>query len=584
MGSFLKSFFATILAIVVLCFGGIFLIAILASAKKPNVPSGATLSLAIPASLPDYPSTTIPPFGDRPLTLHDLRQALRSAAVDKRIDRVVLHFGYTDPGWASMEELRAEVKAVRAAGKPVYAYMNWITFRTYFLASACDSIWAPPSAWILFNGVSRDLMFRKGLMDKLGIEPRVHRIEAYKTAGEIDVRTDMSPESKKNAQWLLDETIAEVRQAIQTDRKKDAAWTDTLLALVSPSSDEAAQMGLIDRVAYWSDLREQWAGLGTESDSKIVTGSEYSAVKPEMLGLRGPTKVAIVHAQGAIAGEKSGENPILGGATLGSESLAKDLRKVADDATVDAVVLRIDSPGGETFSSDLMRRMVERLEAKKPLVVSMGDVAGSGGYMIAYPCSMIVANASTRTGSIGSIFQLPYAKGLMDKIGLTWDGVAYGPHAKMTSLIHEWTPAEWELVKMRHWQRYNAWVSDIARVRGMTFAQVDSLGRGRVWSGRQAAALGLVDSVGTLDDAIRIAIRLSGAKPEDKWSESHYPRMKTFVEALQEGDFSALRMIVARSLLKDAMAPVRDAWTSLESYATSPELSIDEDAMNGATP
>ncbi len=579
MASFFKSFFATILAIVVLCFGGIFMIAILASPKTPSISGESTLSLGIPASLPDYPQTTVPPFGDRPLSLHDLRQALRAAAVDKRIERVVLHFGFTDPGWASMEELREAVKDVRAAGKPVYAYMNWITLRTYYLASACDSIYAPGNAWILFNGVARDLTFRKGLMDKIGVEPRVHKIDAYKTAGEIDIRTDMSPESKANAQWLLDEQIATVRKAIEEDRKKDGAWIDSLLAIVSPSSEEAVELGLIDRVAYWSDLRESYAGTGLEADKKIVTGSEYSAIRPEMVGLRGPTKVAIIHAQGAIAGEKSGENPILGGSTLGSESLGKDLRKVMDDSSVDAVVLRIDSPGGETFSSDLMRRQVERLEAKKPLVVSMGDVAASGGYMIAYPCSMIVANASTRTGSIGSIFQLPNAKGLMDKIGLSFDGVSYGPHAKMTSLIHDWTPAEWELVRTRHWQRYNAWVEDIARVRGMTFAQVDSLGRGRVWTGRQAQEVGLVDSVGTLDDAIAIAIRMSGADPADKWSETHYPRMKTFVEALQEGDFASLRAIVARTLWNDASEPIRTAWQNLEIFATSPELAIDEEEL-----
>jgi ClpP class serine protease len=149
----------------------------------------------------------------------------------------------------------------------------------------------------------------------------------------------------------------------------------------------------------------------------------------------------------------------------------------------------------------------------------------------------------------------------------------------MTSLIHDWTPQEWELVKMRHWQRYNAWVQDIARVRGMTFEQVDSIGRGRVWTGKQAQALGLVDSVGTLDDAIAIAVRMGGGKPEDKWSETHYPRMKTFVEAIQEGDFSALRMIVARSLWSDASAPIRNAWQSLESWVTSPELAVDEGAM-----
>jgi protease-4 len=365
MGAFFRQLFATILALVIVMVGCIFLLAAIGSSKKTVIPSHATLFLQMPVSLAEYPPTRGKPFGDRPLTLHDMRMGLKKAAVDKRIERVVLHMGFGDAGWASIEELRQEIAATRKAGKPVYAYCEWLTFKNEYLAAACDSIWLPPDAYIAITGINGEREFHKNLLDKLGIKMRVHKIEAYKAAGETDIRTDMSPAARENAQWVMDETVKYVVPKILADRKKDQAWWDGVLAKPVMRANEAVAMGLADRTLYWNDLRDQWAGADEETNSQIVSGTKYAEVVPASVGLRGKTKIAVIHAQGAIAGAKSGENFLLGGATMGHENVVRDLRKVADDKSIDAVVFRVDSPGGETFASDIIRQQVERLAQKK---------------------------------------------------------------------------------------------------------------------------------------------------------------------------------------------------------------------------
>src|SRR5262249_37477790 len=282
------------------------------------------------------------------------------------------------------------------------------------------------------------------------------KIEAYKAAGETDIRTDMSPAARENAQWILDETVKYVVPKILADRKKDQAWWDDVLNMHPvPRAVEAVKMGLADRMVYWNDKRDEWEGDNPETSSLLVSGSKYADVVPASVGLRGKLKIAVIHAQGAIAGPKSGENFLLGGATMGHENVVSDLRKVAADKSIDAVVFRIDSPGGETFASDVIRQQVERLAEKKKVVVSMGDVAGSGGYMIAFCAPTLVANALTRTGSIGSIFQVPEAEGLMGKIGITHDRVTYGPNATMISLLTPWTAQQESLIVQTHWARHH---------------------------------------------------------------------------------------------------------------------------------
>src|SRR5258708_1520569 len=229
MAAFFRPLIATIRVLVVVMVGGFFLLVVIiaaASVKKSVVPDHATLYMQIPAAMADYPPTRGRPFGDRPLTMHDLRTGLAKAAVDRRIDRVVLEMGVGEPGWATIEELRQEIAAFRKSGKRVYAYCNWLTFKNEYLAAACDSIDVPPDSWVLFNGVNAEREFHKGLMDKLGVVMRGHKIGKNKAAAETDIRTDMSPEARADARRIPDATVAYVAPRIVPARQKDHAWWD----------------------------------------------------------------------------------------------------------------------------------------------------------------------------------------------------------------------------------------------------------------------------------------------------------------------------------------------------------------------
>ena len=582
MRTFLSQFLASLLALALVAGVGFFallvLVGVATQSKKPRIPAQATLHLTIPAVLPEYPTGGTRPWEERPATLHDLRQSLRMAAVDDRIERVVLDIGVTEAGWASLEELRSWIADVRAAKKPVFAYLQQLDFRNYYLASAADSIWMPPDALVFFAGIHSQRFYVKSSLDKLGVRPKLHRIEKYKAAAELTTRTDMSPEARENARWILDEQFATVRQAMSHDRRMPVARLDSLLAVVSPSPEEATRAGLIDRIVYWSEIQDRFEGPDAEKGrSRIVRGSRYAQLDPKSVGLRGPKRVAVIHAQGTIAGSKSSSNPFLG-LLMGSDTINRELRRADEDDRVDAIVFRIDSPGGSSYTSDLIKYQLALVQKHKPVVVSMGDVAASGGYKIAFPCSILVANPSTRTGSIGSIFSLMNLKGLYDKIGITKDGLKYGPFADLTSDVRDWTPEERALIEARHWQSYNRWIAEIAVARHMTFERIDSLGRGRVWTGRQAMERGLVDSLGTLDDAIAIAARRAGGRAGDKVTETHWPKPKSFQEALLGGDWALVRQMLAEALWHEAAEPFRQ---SIEILGDPDIRAIDEPLVGG---
>jgi protease-4 len=357
MGAFFRQLFATILAIVIVMVGCIFLLAAIGSSKKVVIPEHATLLLKMPVSLGEYPPTRGKPFGERPLTLHDLRMNLKKAAVDKRIDRVVLHMGFGDAGWASIEELRQEIAATRKAGKPVYAYCEWLTFKNEYLAAACDSIWLPPDAYIAITGINAEREFHKNLLDKIGVKMRVHKIEAYKAAGETDIRTDMSPAARENAQWILDETVKYVVPKILADRKKDQAWWDGILARPVMRANEAVELGvgrprpLLERPAHRVGRRRR----GEQQQDRQAARSTPTSCPPRSACAARPrsrssTRRARSPARSRARTSCSAARP------WATRTWSATCARWPADKSIDAVVFRVDSPGGETFASDVIRR------------------------------------------------------------------------------------------------------------------------------------------------------------------------------------------------------------------------------------
>jgi protease-4 len=300
---------------------------------------------------------------------------------------------------------------------------------------------------------------------------------------------------------------------------------------------------------------------GKEKDLRTVSSSRYALVEPSKLGLKGKKKIAVVHAQGMIGGRKTRTDPMLG-IMMGHESVIAELRRAQKDKDVAAIVFRVDSRGGESLASDLIGHEVEEVSKEKPIVVSMVDVAASGGYYIAYEASKLVADPMTITGSIGSISAKFNMKGLYDKLGITYDFVEKGPNALFYSDYRDFTPEERALFEKNHWAGFDMWLRDVAEHRKMTYEQVSALAMGRVWTGRQAKANGLIDELGGLDKAIEVAKGLANIKDTEKVTVVHYPKKKGLLNLLFSGEGSmteAVNYVIYRYIHND----VAETWRML---------------------
>jgi protease-4 len=561
MKSFLKYFFAGFFSLVIF-FAVVVLVAKVYLEDKPEIEDHSFLVVDIYGEVLEYP----PPsgmmggmMGGSPETLHRILTNLEKASVDDKIDGVIMKVSASNSaGRAMLEEMRHAIKKVRAAKKPVYAFSDYLDRDVIYLASACDSIYAPPSAYVIFTGMAGITTHVKSMLDKLGINPNIHKIKDYKSAAEMVIREDMSPEAREMRQWILDEFWDMELTAISQDRGITVESLEELMERAVLLASEARDALLIDRLLYWHELEEM---LKREDDDELrtVCQSDYAKVEPEKLGLKGKKKIAVIHAQGMIGGRSSRIDP-LWGVMMGHESVSANLRAARKDDDVAAVVFRIDSGGGEGLASDLMAHELEVLSGVKPVVSSMVDVAASGGYYIAYTASKIIADPLTITGSIGSISGKFNMTGLYNKLGITHDYVTKGPMALFYSELRDFTDEEWERHQKNHWDGFNRWLADVAEHRGMTFEEAEMLAHGRVWTGRQAKANGLIDELGGLDRAIELAKELAGIPANEKVTVVHYPKLdKGLLSSILGGGFTAsVRWAVYQYLHRDMLGTLRD--------------------------
>jgi len=530
MKAFLRSFFASLLALLVVIGIVVLVLAmfVVQSSRKTKIADHSYLVIDVYGKVLEYdpPADILDKFmGGDPLTLQAVLDSLEKAGVDDRLDGVILKLSASNgAGMAMLQEMRQAIKKIQIKGKKVFAFADSMDRRTYFLASSCDSICMPLSASVTFIGMSMGTQHAKKALEKIGVEMNVHRIKNYKSAAEMVTRTDMSPESRENKEWLLDERWEVFARALEEDRRLSEETIIGLMKHAVFTAQEARKSRLIDHLLYWDELEDM---LKREGDKQLplVSLARYSQENPRKLGLGGEKKVAVIHAQGTIGGRRSGVNPVLG-VVMGHETVVADLRRARKNDKIAAVVFRVDSRGGEALASDLIGHEVERTARVKPVVVSMVDVAASGGYHISYRARKIVANPMTLTGSIGSITMKPNLKRLYDKLGITYDFATKGPMALMFSDYRNFSPEERERFEKNHWDGFNEWLRDIAEHRGMTFAEAEKLAHGRVWTGRQAKANGLVDELGGLDRAVTIAKGLAGIPEEEQVSLCHYPEKK----------------------------------------------------------
>ena len=561
MKAFLRMFLASFLAVVLI----IILLMVIISAqtgKQPKINDHSYLVINLRGSIMEFDPPAGPMdqiMGGGAETLQRILSNMKKVCVDDRIDGVVFNLSMNTAGYASIQEIRNAIGKVREAGKPVIVYADIMDKKDYFLAAACDSIFMSPPGMLNFLGFTSTSQHVKGSLEKLGIRPNVNRIKDYKSAAEMVLRKTMSAEARENDAWILQETWDMFVKGLEADRGLSESRIKELMNHAVFRAQEAVDEGLFDGLIYWDQLEDR---LKQEDDEKLrtVSQSRYAQEDPAKLGLRGKKTIAVIHAHGTILGRRSRIDPILG-VIIGHETVNADFRRARKNDKVAAVILRIDSGGGDGLASQLICREVERTVEDKPVIVSMVDVAASGGYEIAFKASKMIADPMTITGSIGSISGKFNMKGLYDKLGVTYDFETKGPMALFYSDYRDWTDREWKRFVENHYAHYNAWIQDIAEHRGMTFDEVNNLGEGRVWSGRQAKANGLIDDLGGLDRAVEIAKELAEIPEDENVSLAHYPRKQGFLSSLLGGGSldSAVRWMLYKFIRED----LTETWQNL---------------------
>jgi protease-4 len=447
--------------------------------------------------------------------LRAVLRALYEAGDDGRVRGLIVKVG-GGLSWAHAQELRAGLEAFAKSGKPVVAWAETLGeggngTADYLLATGCPEIWLQPTGEVGLMGIAAETTFLRGALDKLGIEPQLDKRYEYKSAADRIMNKEFTPEHREAIDRVLASIWESAVETIGAARSMDADEVRALADRAPLFADEAREAGLIDRIGYrdevYADVRERAGG----SDAELLFADQWTPRRrAATLVKRHREVVALVEGHGEIVVGRSRGTPR--GQLLGSTSVAAALRAARENEQVRAVLFRVDSPGGSAVGSDtIWREVLLTRQAGKPVVVSMGDLAGSGGYYIACPADVIMAQPSTITGSIGVVAGKVVVSELMEKhLGLTTGAVEYGGNARMFSLRRGFTEAEVARLSEMLDRVYHEFVEKVAEGRGMTYDAVHAIARGRIWSGADAAGNGLVDELGGLRDAADVARQRAG--------------------------------------------------------------------------
>jgi protease IV len=541
MGQFFKFMFASclgvILAGILLSLIGFGIIGQLASqADKPKAPKpNSVLLLTLDQPLPEQTNNMeMNPFDFKNkyvLGLNAMIDAIGKAKDDNRIQGIFLDLKQVAIGQASASALREAIEDFRESGKWVYAYGEYYSQGSYFLASAAEKVYLNPQGELDFRGFAVIQPYFKNMLDKIGLDMQVTYAGNFKSATEPFRLTGMSPENRLQVrefiQSIYDAYLLEISQSrnIPSAELKRIAegWK-----IRNP--EDAAAMGLIDRPAYRDEVMDDIRNkLGLKEKDKIafIKIADYFKSSKSNIDLSAKDRIAVVYAEGGIQGGKASPG------TIGDEQYVKWLDKIRLDDKVKAVVLRVNSPGGSALASENIWRELTRIkETGKPVVVSMGDYAASGGYYIACMADSIFAEPTTLTGSIGVFNLIPNAQTMFeDKLGITFDTVKTGQYATSLTPFYSWTEAERKVMQEDVDEIYETFLQRVADGRGMTRDQVHEVAQGRVWTGEKAMELGLVDGMGGLDRAVAAAAELAGLV---KYRTKEYPPVKDPLQQFME--------------------------------------------------
>lgn len=554
MKDFLKFTLATIVGIIVSSVV-LFFISILvtfgmlySSDSEVKVKENTVLKLDLNGSLSERsqedPLSLLKGGDSRAYGLDDLLASIRKAKEEEHIKGIYLEASSLSGGYASLKEIRDALADFKASGKFIVAYADVYTQGLYYVSSVADKVLLNPQGMLDWSGLTSTPLFLKGLLDKVGIEMQVFKVGTYKSAVEPYINTQMSEANREQVTDYLTSMwstlTAEVSASRQVPVEELNRAADRLMAL--QTAEDCVECGLVDTLMYKNDVRDYLKQMaGVDKDDKLPTLSlnDMRNVKKNVPKDKSGNIVAVYYAYGEIG--SSGMS--WGSENIDADQVTRDLRQLKEDEDVKAVVLRVNSPGGSAYDSEQIWHAVTELKKEKPVIVSMGDYAASGGYYISCNADTIVAEPTTLTGSIGIYGIVPSRVGLYRKIGLNFDVVKTNEHGDFGMVSRNMNDSEKDLMQAYINRGYDLFLTRCAEGRGMTKEAIDHIGQGRVWTGARAKELGLVDELGGLDRAIEIAVEKAGV---EAYTLMSYPAKKSAWEQLK--DFNAGGYIKARML------------------------------------
>ena len=538
--------------------GGVVAMYLLAG-QGPEVRSGSVLWLRVPYNLSENVRDDLVGqlmFGRRD-TVGSVVDALRKAKVDDRVQAVVLIPPLQEGLWGKVQEIRSAVLDFKESGKPVVAYLEYGSGQQFYLATAADEVYMTPTSSLDLIGVASYDLFLRGALDKAGVHPDMLHAGDFKTASNLYTETTYTVEHREMSESLNRDLYDQLVSGIAEGRSLTEADVRRLIDEGPFLPDEAVTNGLIDGLLYEDQLGERLPlSDGAQYD---LTFAEYQQLDATSLGLNSGPQVAVIYAVGTINLGASGVD-VAGSEVVGSGAMVKAIRAARDDPSIRAIVVRIDSPGGAAIASDIIWRELDLARREKPVIASMSDVAASGGYYIAAPAHAVVAQPGTITGSIGVVAgKLAYGDTL-EKFGVNVGTVTDGEMAGMNSPFTPYSDETRARVQEQIDAVYETFLKRVADGRGMLIDDVHAIAQGRVWTGRQAKALGLVDELGGMRKAVAVAKQRAGIDADQEVTLVPFPRPRSFFEVLNT-EFSV------RSMLSSWLASPADR---LKAAATLP--------------
>ncbi|HUK33823.1 MAG TPA: signal peptide peptidase SppA, partial [Vicinamibacterales bacterium] len=533
--------------------------------REPTVGSNSTLVLKVGGDLSEVAPTNVVGYfrGASTPVVRTIVDNLHKAKVDARVSSVLLKpTGFSSPYWAKVQEIRDAILDFKKSGKPVCAYLEYGGDREYYLASAADRVFLLPSSPLDLKGIATYAVFLRGTLDKIGAYPDLHHIGDYKTAMNQLTEKGYTRAHKEMDESLDRDLYDQLVRGIADGRKKSDDEVRSLIDQGPFLPEDALRAGLIDDVAYEDQVEDKLKKSGERL--RKIDGDDYARVSGSSFGFNRGPRIGVIYATGAITSGKSGFDP-LNGAALGSDTLIDSIRDARRDSSLRAIVLRIDSPGGSAAASDAIWRelMIARNErADRPIVASMSDLAASGGYYIAMPAQIIVAQPSTLTGSIGIFGGKIVTGGTYEKLGAHIDTTSIGKNAEMDSPVRPFNADESKKLQEQLQSFYDGFVEKVAQSRHTTPQKIDAIAQGRVWTGHQAKENGLVDALGGLDAAVAIAKQRAKLAADTEVELVVFPPRKSFYELVTDqfsgsSDQTAVSHWLATNLSKSELEALR---------------------------